>query len=114
MLCVSVGRGRGGGGEGRTGVEEVVVRPLVDVALDVDPLVVRQSVHLMDEHLELDVGVHLVRLDHRLLELVQRVRVTVLSEEEWTTDLVQLLAVIRQSLTSITKRPSINLYTQVV
>ena len=54
----------------RTGVQQVVVGPLVDVALDVDPLVVRQAVHLVDEHLELDVGVHLVGLHHGLLQFV--------------------------------------------
>ena len=46
------------------------MRPLVDVSLDVYPLVIRQAVHLVNEDLELDVGVHLVGLDHRLLQLV--------------------------------------------
>ena len=54
----------------------------MDVALDVDPLVVRQAVHLVNEHLELDVGVDLVRLHHGLLQLVQRVRVPVLPGED--------------------------------
>lgn len=41
----------------QTIIRQIVVGSLVDVSLCLDPVVIRQSIDLVDEHLKLDVGV---------------------------------------------------------
>jgi len=59
-------------------VGQVVVGPLVDVSLGLDLVVVGEAVHLVDEHLEVDVGVDEVRARHRGVQTHQRLHVVVL------------------------------------
>ena len=57
---------------------ELVGHTLSDVSLHLDLVVVRQTVDLVNEHLELDVRVDLVCFDHGEVQHGQRVRVIVL------------------------------------
>ena len=60
-------------------VDQLVVGALVDVALRLDLLVVGEAVHLVDEHLELDVRVDLVGARHGHVQPHQRLHVVVLT-----------------------------------
>lgn len=49
----------------QAGVCQVIIGPLVDVSLRLYLVVVRQTVHFVDEHLKVDVRVHFVGSSHR-------------------------------------------------
>jgi len=65
----------------QAGIGQVVVGPLVDVPLGLDLVVVRQAVHLVDEHLEVDVRVDLVGPGHRQVKPAQRLDVVILQRD---------------------------------
>lgn len=62
----------------QAGVCQVIVGPLVDVSLRFDLVVVRQTVHFVDEHLEVDVRVHFVGSSHRQMQPPQGLHVVIL------------------------------------
>ncbi len=57
---------------------ELVAHTLVYVTGGLNLVIIRQTVHLMDEHLERDVRVHLVRLGYGDVKLGERLHVVVL------------------------------------
>lgn len=42
----------------QTSICQVIIGPLIDIPLGLNLVVVRKAVHLVDEHLEVDLGVH--------------------------------------------------------
>lgn len=62
-------------------VGQVIVGPLVNVSLSLNLVVVRQSVHFMDEDLKVDVRVHLVGSGHCQVQTPQSLHVVVLLTE---------------------------------
>ena len=62
----------------QTGVCQVISGPLVDVPLRLDLVIVGQTVHFVDEHLEVDLGVDPVGPRHGEVKSAQGLHIVVL------------------------------------
>lgn len=62
----------------QTCVCQVIIGPLVDVPLRLDLVIVGKAVHLVDEHLEVDLGVDPVGSRHSEVKTTQSLHVVIL------------------------------------
>lgn len=66
----------------QVGICQIVIGPLMNVSLRFYFVVVRQTVHFMDENLKVDVWIHFVGSGHSEIQPPESLHVVILTTEE--------------------------------